>query len=146
LSLRFFKEGFHIDNLGMAAAALLLFGYPAAQIVYITLTLRYGIKIIDKSIVLKDFLFWRERNITGKIRGYSSSFAGNYHDIKCIIIYLEDGRHINLPRYMYLNYMDIEPALKQYGLTFLGTEPYTCKYIVARGYAYDNPGNFKQNA
>lgn len=52
------------------AAGLLLFGCPAAHIIYMGLTVRYGIKIIEESIILKDFMFWQPRveQVSGEFR------------------------------------------------------------------------------
>ena len=89
------------------------------------------------SIILKDYLTWTENDITTKIKGYSSSYYGYKNDIKCLIIYLKDKRHINMPRYMYFNYRDIEPALQQLNLPFLGNELFVGKYVISRAYQFD---------
>ncbi|WP_348082397.1 hypothetical protein [Mucilaginibacter sp.] len=115
-----------------------MFGYFTAQFNQIVVTLRFGIVITEKEIILKDYLIWRETNITTQIKGYSSSYYGYKNDIKCLIIYLKDNRHINMPRYMYFNYKDIEPAFQQLKLPFLGNELFVGKYIISRAYRFDD--------
>ena len=76
-------------------------------------------------------------DITNQIKGYSSSFYGHKNDIKCIIIYLQNKKHINLPRYLYWNYSKIEPALNLREIPFLGNELFYSKNIIFRAYRFD---------
>ncbi|WPU98822.1 hypothetical protein SNE26_22670 [Mucilaginibacter sp. cycad4] len=126
-----------LEGTGIIIAGLFMLGYFCAQIVQIISTIRYGIIIADNEIILKDYLFWQRQHITNQIKGYSSSFYGYKNDIKCIIIYLDNKKHINLPHYLYWNYSEIEPALNIQKITFLGTELFKSNNIIFRAYHYD---------
>ena len=132
------NEAFSWDNWGALLVFLYIFGYLTAQCDQIVIALRYGIIITETDIILKDYLFWSERNITMEVRGYSSSYYGYQNDIKCLIIYLEGKRHINMPRYCYLNYSEIESALVEKKVPFLGNELFVGKYVISRGYQFND--------
>lgn len=132
------NQGFSAEDFWYGVLGMFMFGYVAAQFDQIVITLRYGIIITETDIILKDYLFWRERNITRLVKGYSSSYYGYQNDIKCLIIYLEGKRHINMPRYCYLNYSEIEPALIEKKVPFLGNELFVGKYIISRGYQFND--------
>ena len=129
------ENGFTLTNVSQILLGILLFGYLSLKFDYNALTFRYGVFIVDESIILREYMFWRTTIITDDIKGYSLSY-GNY-SIPCIIIYLGNGKHINLPRYLYLNYNDITDALDNNKIPFLGNEPLLRKYVVARYYKYD---------
>ncbi|MGF7074492.1 hypothetical protein [Mucilaginibacter sp. 3215] len=126
-----------LTGAGIMLAGLLMFGYFSAQSIETISTIRYGIIITENKIILKDYMFWQNQDITNQIKGYSSSFYGHKNDIKCIIIYLQNKKHINLPRYLYWNYSKIEPALNLREIPFLGNELFYSKNIIFRAYRFD---------
>jgi len=132
-----FFTKFSATDVGMFLCAVFLFGYLALQFDYIAITLRYGFIITDNRISSIDHLLWRRIDITDKIKGYSSSYFGNKNDIPCIIIYLNNKKHINMPRYLFYDFYDIEDALKEFKIPYLGEEPFFNKFVIAREYKFD---------
>jgi hypothetical protein len=134
----FFRDDFHLNDDWPSIPGFFIIGYFAVRFVNVAFDLRYGIIMTDDAILLKDYLFWGKKDITEQIKGYSDSFYGYKNDINCLVIYLKDNSHINLPRYMYFNYSLIQPALQNKGIHYLGEETFKDKWLIKRVYRYDN--------
>lgn len=125
------------DDLKLFFGFLFLFGYFSLMCGHMTLLLRNGLIIQKNRIVLINHLSFQKTDITDLIKGYSRTDFGKYSTSKnTILLYLSDGRIINLPKFMYLNFGDIEPILIDNKVKFLGEEPFEWKNIIQRKYQY----------
>jgi len=105
---------------------------------HMTLLLRYSLTINDRQTYLIDNLLLKKENISNTSKGYSKSQFGKLQtNYNTIIIYLLDGRKVNLPKFMYINFKEIEKQLDTAGISFLGNEQFQWKNIIQRKYQYN---------
>jgi hypothetical protein len=73
-----------------------------------------------------------------EIKGFSTSETryrlGNFRQV---IIYLKNGKKINLMQFSYFNFRNIQPALIENGYNYFGYEPYKWKWFNNRVYKYE---------
>ncbi|MFT3934147.1 MAG: hypothetical protein QM726_11065 [Chitinophagaceae bacterium] len=125
------------DNLKLLLGVFFLFGFFCLMCGHMTLLLRYGLIMADKKIILINYLFWRRIDITNSIQGYSrTDFGSRGTSKKTLILYLNDGRKINMPKFMYFNFSEIETHFIDNKIKFLGEEPYKWKNLIQRKYQY----------
>lgn len=116
---------------------LVIFGYPFLMFWHLTLLIRYSLVIANNRILLKENLFFQTSDITDIIEGYSKTEFGQLQRSQnTLILYLETGKKINLPKFMSRNFKEIEQELINNNVPFLGNEPFKWKNIIQRAYQY----------
>ena len=92
------------------------------------------------TILLKDALTGKRNMLhASDIKGFSmSKYPTKFSDFKEIILYLKNGKKIEMPQFLYWNFKEIKPAFEENGLKFLGHEPYTWKFFDSRHYHFDD--------
>jgi hypothetical protein len=128
-----------LEKIGIILGCIFIVGYLALISGHMTMLLRYGLVISDNRIFLHDKLLFRKNDITPIVKGYSRTQFGNFQNIfsNTLIIYLTDRRKINIPKFLYLNFRDIESALIESKVQLLGDEPFKWKNAIQREYHYD---------
>lgn len=71
-------------------------------------------------------------------KGYSiSRYPTKLWNFKEVILYLKNGKKIEIPQFLYINFKDFLEALQKSKLTHLGYEPYKWKFPDGRKFLFD---------
>ena len=123
-------------------------GLLAGLFLFLFLPYRFGKLLVTQRDVLsfENEEFQLIDAITGKkhsisvheLKGFSmTKYPTKVWDFKEIILYFNNGRKIELPQFLYLNFREIKPAFESNGLRFLGIEPFRWKFLDSRHYHFD---------
>ena len=105
---------------------------------FITTTKNY--LITDETIEEFNFLTFKTKTIYKEdIKGFSTSIVPyRIWNFKQVIIYLKNGRKIDIMQFAYFNFKKIKPTLIDKQYNYLGDEKYIWKWVNSRVYKYDN--------
>ena len=103
-------------------------------------TERFGLIITPDGVIVKDHLLFRSFTLRhGEIKGFSlSEYPVKIKGIQSILLYRVNGRKIEFPQFLFLNFRKITKALEESGISFLGEEPYIWKWVDSRIYKFDD--------
>ena len=75
---------------------------------------------------------------TDQIKGFSTSiYPIKVWNFKSIILYLKNGKKLELPQFLYFNFNEIENKLIENSVIKLGHEKYKRKFFDSRHYQYE---------
>lgn len=134
------KQHSILKAVGLISFGVLLFGYLVIIMGKSTLTQRYSVLIINRQTMLHDNIFGRNILLDESFKGFSISSYGDkgaVYDFKTLIFYFSNGNKIELPQFLYTNFKDIMPSLKEQKVNFLGHEPYKWKNLISRHYYFE---------
>ncbi|KIO51134.1 hypothetical protein IW18_19165 [Flavobacterium hibernum] len=99
----------------------------------------YNFKIEENSIFKISILSGRKELLkTNQIKGFSiSEYPIKIWNFKSIILYLANGKKIELPQFLYFNFNKIENELIENSITKLGHEKHKWKSFDSRYYEYE---------
>ncbi|MNR26767.1 hypothetical protein D3C85_1440030 [compost metagenome] len=96
--------------------------------------------IIEEQNIFKiSILFGKKELIkANQIKGFSTSeYPIKIWNFKSIILYLENGKKIELPQFLYFNFNEIENQFIEKSIRKLGHEKYKWKFFDSRYYKYE---------
>ena len=136
----FFKQHSIIKSIGLSTLGFFLFSYMMIMS-FLSLKLeRYSIVITNEKAYLKDNVFGKKIFLNENFYGYSFSNYSSRHsgiDFRTLIFYFQDGKKIEMPQFLHLNFKEIHPALKGNKIHFLGNEPFKWKNLFRRQYFFE---------
>lgn len=101
---------------------------------------RYNFFLYNDRITMKNVISGKETDILiQEIKGYSlSNYPTKIRDFKEIIIYLKNGKKIELPQFLFFNFKDLMQSLNMSDINFLGHENFKWKFLDSRVYQYED--------
>ena len=120
------------NPLKLYAGGIVVLGYFAVLFAQLGKVLRFGFLIDNQAILLKDYLFNSQADISNDVKGYSKTNLLK----QTIILYLKDGRKINLSRWMISNFNEVEEIFLCCNIPYLGSEVFAWKDIFKRKYKF----------
>lgn len=134
------KQHSGLKAFGLISFGLLLFGYLMTMLGKSTLTQRYSVYITNGQTKLRDNILGRHISLDENFKGFSLSSYGDrraIYDWQTLIFYFTNGDKIELPQFLYYNFKDIMPSLRDQQIPFLGQEPYKWKNLFSRHYYFE---------
>ncbi|MEG0848310.1 MAG: hypothetical protein RSD71_00940 [Flavobacterium sp.] len=95
---------------------------------------------IEESNIFKISIFSDKKELlkTDQIKGFSTSiYPIKVWNFKSIILYLKNGKKLELPQFLYFNFNEIENKLIENSVIKLGHEKYKWKFFDSRHYQYE---------
>ena len=101
-------------------------------------TERFNLALLDGQVIIKDKLLFRSTILLPEdIKGYSLSEYPIRFKVRSILFYLNNGKKIEFPQFLFFNFKKLIKALEPHGIKFLGEEGYYWKWVDSREYKYD---------
>jgi hypothetical protein len=124
---------------GITVTFTLLLLFVNAKLIRAIWTERFGIRIERDTLIMSDHLRFKRLVLQrAEIKGFSlSEYPLRGLSVKSVLLYLSNGKKIELPQFLFFNFKQLAPALEESGVKFLGQEPYIWKWIDSRTYKFD---------
>lgn len=95
---------------------------------------------IEERKIFKIYIFSGKKELlkTDQIKGFSTSiYPVKVWNFKSIILYLKNGKKLEMPQFLYFNFNKIENKLIENSVTKLGHEKYKWKFFDSRHYEFE---------
>lgn len=95
---------------------------------------------IEEHKIFKISIFSGKKELlkTDQIKGFSTSiYPIKVWNFKSIILYLKNGKKLEMPQFLYFNFNEIENKLIENSVTKLGHEKYKWKFFDSRYYEFE---------
>lgn len=95
---------------------------------------------LEEGNIFKISIFSDKKELlkTDQIKGFSTSiYPIKVWNFKSIILYLKNGKKLELPQFLYFNFNEIENKLIENSVIKLGHEKYKWKFFDSRHYQYE---------
>lgn len=95
---------------------------------------------IEEHKIFKISIFSGKKELlkTDQIKGFSTSiYPIKVWNFKSIILYLKNGKKLEMPQFLYFNFNEIENKLIENSVTKLGHEKYKWKFFDSRHYEFE---------
>jgi hypothetical protein len=108
--------------IGIMAAFLFVFGLFTFKFWRAIWTERFGMIITRDEVIIKDHLCFKTSILRpDEIKGFRlSQYPIRIKGVKSIFLCLKDGRKIEFPQFLFLNFKKMAAALEECGIAFLG--------------------------
>lgn len=99
---------------------------------------RFNIFFVNGDLFLQDIFTRKKHDVPfDLVKGFSTTeIVTPFLKSHCVILYLNDGRRVEFPKFLLSNFQELKTALKSAGNAYLGHESYRNDFLVKRKYKY----------